>query len=594
MYAGRIVEVGPAVACSHEPRMPYSAALLEPSPRSTSRVTPSWRRSRGARRTSCSLRRGARSTRAATADRSLLGADAAATARAAVERRRFACWNPVERRWPVAGTLPQLRDDATGDVAACAASSSSSPPAPPNVSRPSSDVCFDISKGETLGLVGESGAASRPPATPSSADPADGRHRSRSTGRPHGAERTGVRRLRPMFQMIFQDPLASLNPRRTVRDIVAEPLRVWRRVTKATGDHASPRCSTPVGLDAERSATAGRASSPAGRRSASASPGRSCSTPSCWCATSRSRRSTCRCRRRSSTCCVDAGALRLTMLFIAHDLAVVKNVSDRFAVMYLGKLCEIGDADADLRQPAHPYTGAARLRSAVGRRRGAARLKARCRHRPHRRAAAGSAPAARRQRRVRRPRAGHATLRTGPFRGLPPSADRTHVVLGQACPLQLIQEAGEVSAVVASRDRRESIEVAGVGRHRRDGARGPVPQRRACLFVRAQRGNSASRDGRGGKARAAWSGTSRRPSVVVREVVRVAVLDRPAQRAGEPDRIVDEPAIHRRSTPGIVADSRSGGSRCTARRTPRWATRRRRRSPRCRCRGSTAATRRRR
>ena len=166
---------------------------------------------------------------------------------------------------------------------------------------------------------------------------------------------------RPQLQMIFQDPISSLNPRRRVGDIVAERARdlgasatTTARATQgrrgARGRRPRPRASR---------ATGGRTSSPAASASASPSPGPWSSTRSCII-----------CDEPVSALDVSVQAqilnlledmkarYGLTLIFIAHDLAVVKNVSDRVAVMYLGKLCEVGAPDELYAQPAHPYTAA--------------------------------------------------------------------------------------------------------------------------------------------------------------------------------------------------------------------------------------------
>jgi peptide/nickel transport system ATP-binding protein len=168
-----------------------------------------------------------------------------------------------------------------------------------------------------------------------------------------------LRRLRSRFQMVFQDPVSALNPRRTVHSLVTEPLRVWAREGRADRDGKVSEMLKSVGLDAAAVGnrrpyefSGGQAQRISIARSLILEPDLLvCDEPV-----------------SSLDVSVQAQILNLlqdmkaryglTMIFISHDLAVVKNVSDRLAVMYLGKLCEIGDADAVYGAPAHPYTNA--------------------------------------------------------------------------------------------------------------------------------------------------------------------------------------------------------------------------------------------
>jgi peptide/nickel transport system ATP-binding protein len=227
-------------------------------------------------------------------------------------------------------------------------------------------ISFTMQQGETLGLVGESGCGK------STTGRAIVQVEKPTSGRIHFGDtdltalsRGDLRTLRTQVQMIFQDPISSLNPRRKVADIVAEPLTIWKIGTKDERRETVNAMLDKVGIDPFIN----------GNRHPREFSGGQCQRISIARALAmRPKLLVCDEIVSALDVSVQAQILNLledlkreyhlTILFIAHDLAVVKNVSDRVAVMYLGRLCEIAPADVLYEAPAHHYTSAL-LASAV-------------------------------------------------------------------------------------------------------------------------------------------------------------------------------------------------------------------------------------
>jgi len=224
-----------------------------------------------------------------------------------------------------------------------------------------SGVSFDVQRGETLALVGESGCGKSTAARAVMQLPRP----TSGTVKLEGEELTRLppermRALRRKLQIIFQDPIASLNPRMTVAQIVGAPLKV----TGIEADAAARRTRVEhmleaVGLD-PAVAMDKRPHEFSGGQCQRISIARAlvldpevlvCDEPV-----------------SALDVSIQAQILNLledmkeryalTMLFISHDLAVVKSVADRVAVMYLGKICEIAPSEVLYRTPKHPYTKA--------------------------------------------------------------------------------------------------------------------------------------------------------------------------------------------------------------------------------------------
>ena len=223
-----------------------------------------------------------------------------------------------------------------------------------------SNVSIDVKKGETVAIVGESGCGKTslgkaimqvPPPTSGSVTFA-GRDLTAM-----GSEE--LRRARTAIQMIFQDPISSLDPRMTIKRIVEEPLAIWNRGNEAERAARVDALLEGVGLDAALVRD---------RRPYEFSGGQCQRISIARALALEPQLIICDEPVSALDVSIQAQILNLlqdlkeryglTMIFISHDLAVVKAVSNRIVVMYLGKVCEVGTPDVLYSRPAHHYTRA--------------------------------------------------------------------------------------------------------------------------------------------------------------------------------------------------------------------------------------------